>query len=64
MFYSNTYAINAPINDDFPTNFAFVTKALPSDRPMDQPRDQRTNQQADIPSCRDAIAASKNTNIT
>jgi len=35
-------------NDDFPVDFAILTKALPTDR------------RTDIPYCRDAIAASKN----
>ena len=38
-------------NDDFPIDFAIFTKALPTDGPTDQ--------QTDIPSYRDAIAASK-----
>ena len=42
-------------NDDFPIDFAIYTKALPTDGPTDRPTDQRT----DIPSYRDAIAASK-----
>ena len=59
MFYFNTYAIDASVND-FPTNFAFVTKELPAGGPLDQPRDQRTNRRTDKPSYKDAIAASKN----
>ena len=38
-------------NDDFPIDFAIFTKALPTD--------QRTDGRTDIPSYRDAIAASK-----
>ena len=41
-------------NDDFPIDFAIFTKALPTDQRNNGP----TNQQMDIPSCRDAIAAS------
>ena len=59
-------------NDDFPIDFAIFTKALPTDQPTDQrtngptdgptdrPTDQRTDGRTDIPSYRDAIAASKN----
>ena len=39
-------------NDDFPIDFAIFTKALPTDGPADR--------RTDIPSYRDAIAASKN----
>ena len=43
-------------NSDFSIHFAIFTKALRSDGPTDGPTDQRM----DIPSYRDAIAASKN----
>ena len=42
-------------NTHFPIDFVIFTKALPTDRPTDGPTDQRT----DIPSYRDAIAASR-----
>ena len=58
-------------NDDFPIDLAIFTKALPTDRPTDQPTDQPTgqptdqptDQRTDIPSYRDAIAASKNVSV-
>ena len=43
-------------NSDFSIDFAIFTKALRTDGPTDGPTDRRT----DIPSYRDAIAASKN----
>ena len=43
-------------NDEFPTDFAILTKALRTDGPTDGPTDRRM----DKPSYRDAIAASKN----
>ena len=42
-------------NNDFPIDFAIFTKALRTDGPTDGPTDRRT----DIPSYKDAIAASK-----
>ena len=42
-------------NNDSPIDFAIFTKALRTNGPMDQPTDRQT----DIPSFRDAIAASK-----
>ena len=42
MFHSNTYAIGASENDDFPTNFAIFTKALWAVGQMDQPTDGQT----------------------
>ena len=60
MFLSHTAVIDASENDDFPTDFAFFTKALPTDGltdgwtdgPMDEPMDKH-------PLYRDATAASK-----
>ena len=60
----------AKIND-FPIDFAIFTKAVwtnrltdqPTDRPTNQWTNQRTNQQMDMPSYRDAIAASKKQSI-
>ena len=34
-----TYAINTSENDDFPTDFAFFTKALPMDQQTNGPTD-------------------------
>ena len=47
-------------NNDFPIDFAIFTKALQTNQPTDQTTDQQTDQQMDIPSYRDAVAASKN----
>ena len=47
-------------NSDFPLYYATFTKALRTNRRTDGPTDRRTNQRTDIPSYRDAIAASKN----
>ena len=35
-------AIDASENDDGPTDFAFLTKTLPTDQPTDGPTDERT----------------------
>ena len=48
---SYTDTEDASENGNFPTNFAILTKALS--------KDGRT----DVPSCRDAIAASKNMSV-
>ena len=50
-----TYMLRHAKNDDFPIDITIFTKALPTDGPTDRPTDRRT----DIPSYRDAIAASK-----
>ena len=42
MFLSYTDAIDASENDDFPTDSAFFTKALPTNGPMDQRTNKRT----------------------
>ena len=55
-----TYMLRHAKNDDFPIDFANFTKALRTDGPTDRPTDGPTNQWTDIPSYRDAIAASKN----
>ena len=54
---SYTDAIRASENDDFPTDFAIFLKASRTYGPTNR----LINQQTDIPSYRDAIAASKNT---
>ena len=57
------YVYRNATNDDFPIDFAIFTKALRTDGPTDQPTDRPTDQRTDIPSYRDAIAASKNNEI-
>ena len=47
-------------NYDFPMDLAIFTKALATDGPTDLRTDRRTVRRTDIPSYRDAIAASKN----
>ena len=56
MFLLNCSTRFQLISMDFAIDLAIFTKALPTDRPTDQRTDGRT----DIPSYRDAIAASKN----
>ena len=49
MFLSHTDAMDISENNDFPTDFVFFTKALPTDQWMEQqtnrPTDQWTNGQ-------------------
>ena len=42
MFLLNKDAIDASENDDFLADFAFLTKALPTDQPTDRPTDGHT----------------------
>ena len=50
------YVYRNATNNDFPIDFAIFTNALRTNQRTDGPTDQQT----DIPSYRDAIAASKN----